>query len=194
MGAKDYDTLSIDCGLLPGTGLETPGILRRAAVNVPLPECGGGGHARNTARHGRERRNAGRRIHLPAQTKPPQQDGAALFDQAALMRHVGDDRELLKEIVELFLETVPHLLKDIRDAVGREDDNGLRTAAHALRGAARNFYAPGVEQAALALEQMGQSRALRGASSAYAELEKELDKVRPLLQAMLPDDGSGGTS
>ena len=124
-------------------------------------------------------------------TKPLQDRDSEVFDQTALMHLVGGDRDLLKEIVGLFLETAPSLLQGIRDAAGRGDSSGLTTAVHALRGAARNFYAPRIEQATLVLEQMGQSRDLQNALAACVALETELDKLRPLLLSMLRDAEDG---
>ena len=101
------------------------------------------------------------------------------------MRHVGDDLDLLRDIVNLFLESAPQLLKEIRDAVAVADGERVELAAHALRGAARNFFTAGVEDAALVLETMGRSRDLAHAKSACGVLATELDKLRSLLLSML---------
>jgi HPt (histidine-containing phosphotransfer) domain-containing protein len=128
---------------------------------------------------------------LPTQTEPPPERACEVFDKAALILHVGGDGELLKEIVELFLETAPPLLRGIQSAVGRGDGRGLKTAAHTMRGSAKDFYAPTLERAALVLEQIGESQAFDGAEIAYAVLEKEFNKLSPSLLSMLRESKQG---
>jgi HPt (histidine-containing phosphotransfer) domain-containing protein len=101
------------------------------------------------------------------------------------MHHVGGDRELLREIIEIFLTTAPQMLADVRGAVVSGDSRKVEQAAHALRGAARNFFSASVEQAALVLEAMGRNRDLADARSAFGVLAAEVDKLRSLLAVML---------
>jgi HPt (histidine-containing phosphotransfer) domain-containing protein len=122
---------------------------------------------------------------LPAQTKSPPSQETPLFDAAALMHHVGGDRELLREIIEIFLATAPQMLTDARGAVMSGDCQKVERAAHALRGAARNFFSARVDQAALALETMGRSRDLAEAKSAFGILAAGLDKLCSSLELML---------
>lgn len=112
--------------------------------------------------------------------------GAACFDEAALLHHVGGDLELLREVVEIFLATVPQMLADVRDGVTNGDCQKVEGAAHALRGTASNFVAARVEQAALVLETMGRSRDLAQAARACGVLEAELDKLRFSLGRCFP--------
>jgi HPt (histidine-containing phosphotransfer) domain-containing protein len=122
---------------------------------------------------------------LPPPTKSPGSQEILFFDAAALMHHVGGDRELLREIIEIFLATVPQMLADVRGAVISGDCRKVEQAAHALRGAARNFFSASVDQAALVLEAMGRSRDLADARSAFGGLAAEVDKLRSLLELML---------
>lgn len=121
---------------------------------------------------------------MPAQTKPPPSQELSFLDAASLMKHVGGDRELLRDIVEIFLATVPQLLTAIRSAVVSGDSQKVEQAAHALRGAARNFFSASVEQAALALETMGRNRDLADARSAFGRLAAAVDKLCSLLESM----------
>jgi HPt (histidine-containing phosphotransfer) domain-containing protein len=121
---------------------------------------------------------------LPAQTKPPPSQELFLFDPASLMNHVGGDGELLRDIIAIFLATVPQMLADIRGAVVSGDSRKVEQAAHALRGSARNFFSASVEQAAQALETMGRNRDLADARSAFGELAAAIDKLCSLLESM----------
>jgi HPt (histidine-containing phosphotransfer) domain-containing protein len=135
---------------------------------------------------GKQRRDriAERRIQLPAQTIPPPPQELSFLDAASLMQHVGGDRELLREIIAIFLSTVPQMLTDIRSAVVSGDSQKVEQAAHALRGSARNFFSASVEQAAQALETMGRNRDLADARSAFGRLAAAVDKLCSLLESM----------
>lgn len=104
------------------------------------------------------------------------------------MHHVGGDRELLREIIEIFLATAPQMFADVSDGVTSADHQKVERTAHALRGAVRNFFAPAAEQAALVLETMGRSRNLSQAANACGVLEAELDELRSSLKQMLSDE------
>lgn len=112
---------------------------------------------------------------MPVHTSPLHK--VEVFNKALLLRQLGNDRELLRDIVNLFLESAPPLLSDIKKAVARVDSPSLFEAAHALRGSARNFYAHTVEQAALALEVMAQKGHFLDAENAYRTLEVALDEL-----------------
>lgn len=122
---------------------------------------------------------------MPVPTKSPASQETLCCDAAALMHQVGGDREVLREIIEIFLATAPPMLSDVRGAVISGDCQKVEQAARALRGAARNFFSASVEQAALVLEAMGRSRDLADARSAFGVLAAEVDKLRSLLELML---------
>jgi len=122
---------------------------------------------------------------LPPQTKSPPSQETPGCDAAALMHHVGGDRQLLREMIEIFLATAPQMLTDARDAVLSGDCQKVERAAHALRGAASNFYSARVDQAALALETMGRCRDLADVKGAFGVLAAEFDQLRSSLERML---------
>jgi hypothetical protein len=61
-------------------------------------------------------------------------------------------------------------------------------AAHALKGAATTFAAPGTYEAALRLEEMGRAGELSAALEALAALKQEFGRLRPAL-ALLVESG-----
>jgi two-component system sensor histidine kinase/response regulator len=105
------------------------------------------------------------------------------FDEATLLECVEGDTELLREVVELFLEDSPRLLDEVRTAVEAGDASVLKRAAHTLKGAASNFGAAAVVTAALELETMGRTDDLTGAGPARDRLEVAL---RALTDALAP--------
>lgn len=95
-------------------------------------------------------------------------------DEAAVLKVVGGDRVLLREIVVLFLEDYPKKLTEISDALGRNDAQAVEFAGHALKGAAMTLCAHRVVERALSVEQMGRAAELQPVSNALARLEQEL--------------------
>jgi HPt (histidine-containing phosphotransfer) domain-containing protein len=119
----------------------------------------------------------------PLATAPP---SGGVLEMTRLLERVGGNRRALAGLVRLFLADQPRLLRRIRRAIGQRDARGLRTSAHALKGAVSNFAAPAATAAAQRLQQIGESGDLDGARSACVHLEQELERVRRALSALLP--------
>ena len=100
--------------------------------------------------------------------------GDAAVDEAAVLKMVGGDRELLREMIALFLEDYPKRVAEITDALRRNDAEAVEFAAHAVKGAAMTLCAHRVVEMALSIEKMGRDAELQSASAALAALEREL--------------------
>lgn len=79
-------------------------------------------------------------------------DSPQTFNPATLMEQFANDQELLREAAHQFLEDLPHYLSRIRTAFEKNDRNGVKTSTHALKGAASNFHAQALVEAAQTLE------------------------------------------
>jgi two-component system sensor histidine kinase/response regulator len=99
------------------------------------------------------------------------------FDEAALWTRVDGDQELMAEVVRVFLEDCPARLVAIRQAIERRDSEAIRTAAHALKGAAGNLSATGLFEAARVLERLGVESRLDAAEGAWRQLAAEAANV-----------------
>jgi PAS domain S-box-containing protein len=104
-----------------------------------------------------------------------------VFDPTALLEHVEGDRELLAEIVRLFLQESPQQLAELRRAAEGGEIATFTRAAHTLKGTLGIFAASGPYAAALALEKMGRDGDLSRAAEGCRKLENEVDRLRPLL-------------
>ena len=105
-------------------------------------------------------------------------------DREALLERVAGDVDLLRELVELFLDDSLGLVDRIRQAVTRKDADDLEKAAHGLKGSVLNFGAKTVADIAQALETMGRNRDITKAQNVVAELEKQIEALRAELKAM----------
>ncbi|MEQ1883504.1 MAG: Hpt domain-containing protein [Bryobacteraceae bacterium] len=108
----------------------------------------------------------------------------SLVDREAALVRVGGDKELLHEIAQIFLEDYPKSLADLRDAGTRGDANRVERTAHGLKGAAANFGAQPVVDAALTLEKMGRQHDLSGFTAALGALERTLSQFKHELEEL----------
>ena len=113
---------------------------------------------------------------------------SSIFDRQVALARVGDDEELLYELIGLFLAESPAWRNDARVAAARGDAVGLHRAAHTIKGAVGYFGAAEASAAALRLEELGRAGDLAAATAAVAELEQALDR----LTAALRGAGPGG--
>jgi two-component system, sensor histidine kinase and response regulator len=106
------------------------------------------------------------------------------LDESLALSRVGGDHELLREVVELFLNDYPQSLDKIRNAVNAHDPAALEHHAHSLKGSVSTFGAQQAFDAAFALEAKGRSGDLTGAEDSLQNLENVFAALRPELIAL----------
>lgn len=109
-----------------------------------------------------------------------------LFDREAALARVGDDEELLAELVKIFLDDYPNSLVAIEAALAHKNPIELERAAHSLKGAVANFGADAVVKEAYELEQRGRAGDLTNATENLGRLHeviRQLDyELRPIAE------------
>jgi two-component system, sensor histidine kinase and response regulator len=110
--------------------------------------------------------------------------GSKALDVTAALEHVEGDRELLEELVHLFVEGSPASLQDIQQALGERDAHRLERLAHTMKGSSASLGANRVSEAALVLEMRARSGALENAGELIDSLKAELDRVLPELESL----------
>jgi HPt (histidine-containing phosphotransfer) domain-containing protein len=116
--------------------------------------------------------------------EPPSRNApldGSIIDIEAAAEHLGGDYSILGEIAGLCIEEHPKLLEAIRSALDAGDAVQVGSAAHTVKGMLANFSAARAVAAALALERIGKSGDLAEARPALAELEREIDRILPIL-------------
>lgn len=106
-----------------------------------------------------------------------------IFDKAAILENIGDDRELLDQLMELFLQRYQPMLEDIRATMAQNDHRALEKAAHLLKGVAANLCAPEVVLASSQLEALGRLGALLDAPVIYRQLHASVLRLAQALEA-----------
>ena len=108
-----------------------------------------------------------------------------LAGRPAFLSGLGDDIDLARKLVSIFLEQSPRLMSDIRAAIAAGDASELRRAAHALKGTISNFPLGPARGAAAQMETFGYDGDLAGAREALPLLEQEVERLQSLLPAMI---------
>jgi HPt (histidine-containing phosphotransfer) domain-containing protein len=108
-----------------------------------------------------------------------------VFDMTEALENVGEDMDLLKEIVEIFLKDFPNQIEQIQEGILAGDSNAVEQAAHSLKGSVANFAAKRTHEAAYRLEVLGREGNLEEAKEALADLEREIGELEAALKAVL---------
>ncbi len=111
----------------------------------------------------------------------PEGEPPPVLDRSGVLGRVGNDRQLLRQVADLFLGDCPRLLEAVRRASAGGDAPGLARAAHSLKGALGNLGAVTAATAALAAEDAGLRGDLAGAADTVTALEEEAGRFRQAL-------------
>jgi HPt (histidine-containing phosphotransfer) domain-containing protein len=115
--------------------------------------------------------------HAHARFGLPGAAGLCVLDRAATLGRMDNDRQLLGELIDLFLAREQTLLGQVWDAWRRRDAEGLRRACHALKGQV-SFFGAGTLAEALGLLHR------RGGAGEPAQVEGELTALDRQFQAL----------
>lgn len=97
---------------------------------------------------------------------------------AELLEIMDNDDELLKECMADFLNDYPEMLAQIRSAIVSGNAEDLEVTAHAMKGSLKYLAAFAAADFAFQLETLGKAGGTTGAETAFADLEKECEKIR----------------
>jgi HPt (histidine-containing phosphotransfer) domain-containing protein len=117
---------------------------------------------------------------MPAETAGAL-DGS-VFDLVSLLRRLMGDRELAGLLLKGFLADAPAQVQLLRACIDREDGNGVRLQAHALRGSAATVAAEAVRAVAAAIEIAAGAAQIERCRELLAGLDTELDRFRAAVQ------------
>ncbi len=106
-----------------------------------------------------------------------------VVDLQSLLEGLGDDRILLKQVLDIFREDCPKLMRDIRSAYERGDHEMLRASAHSLKGMLGGLGAAAAFEAALEIENAGRRLQTLGDLQGLHTLKKETERVLEALDS-----------
>ena len=112
---------------------------------------------------------------------------ATAWDAAGLLRTLRDNRPAAARVVRAFLEDVPRVAAELREAVTSGHRVGLQHQAHRLKGNAGILRAKALRDAAEALGRIADGEDLSPAALQLAALEQHLAQLCGELKAFLED-------
>ncbi|MFO8033072.1 MAG: response regulator [Desulfohalobiaceae bacterium] len=108
-----------------------------------------------------------------------------VFQEAELLERVGEDKEVMREILESVLKDAPDRLESLKKAVEARNLQEVHSLAHSIKGMAGNISAPRVRETAFKLETLGANQELSGMEELISELENEFALLQKALQDTL---------
>jgi len=108
-----------------------------------------------------------------------------VFDLDEALENIGGDMDLLKEILEIFLDDYPNQMEQIQKGILAGDSKAVEQAAHSLKGSVANFAAGRAREAAYRVEVLGREGNLGEAKEALADLEREIGELEAAMNAAL---------
>jgi HPt (histidine-containing phosphotransfer) domain-containing protein len=106
------------------------------------------------------------------------------FDSALLLREYGDE-DLVRDLAQLLVDTVPEQINAVTTAVKAGDGAALRKAAHKLRGSIVAFGMDEAVERARRLEAMGATGDLSDAVDLSDQLVADVRSLRDSASAWL---------
>jgi PAS domain S-box-containing protein len=109
---------------------------------------------------------------------PATKTGAEVpFNRARVLRSLGGDEGLLREILQLFSSEAALMLHAVREACDRGQSEAIRQTAHKLRGALLNIAADEAAAVAATLEEQGRAGDTAGARAGYPNLASGVEQL-----------------
>lgn len=109
--------------------------------------------------------------------------GYSSIDVPKIEENFEGMEDVLKELIQSFLEKLPGMMEKIRHSIEGKDLKLIQQSAHALKGAISHFYPLKVTSILIELESFGKKN-MEGTESVYQkidalllDLEKELNLV-----------------
>ena len=106
-------------------------------------------------------------------------------DLPRLLDQIGGDFKIARKLMDMFLQSLPEQLTEIRSAVARRDDGTLVHAVHAVKGAVANFATGTAYAAARRLEQAARKADWAEIGPAQSEFEQQMNALVEQLEAHL---------
>jgi PAS domain S-box-containing protein len=107
---------------------------------------------------------------------------APIFDKTELIMRLGNDQELFKEVIALFLETTPDRIRLLKSALNEDNAESAKFHAHSLKGAFANIAAHSLRDMSLAVESAVKKNEMNQARSLISDLENNFEQFRRVLE------------
>jgi two-component system sensor histidine kinase/response regulator len=121
----------------------------------------------------------------PAKSRASMPAAGDTVDRGALLADFGGRMDLLKDVVDVFLEDAPSILARLKEALQNNNAVDVAAAAHALKGSVGLFSQGDAYECARRLEQLGRSGDLTGGEAVGEELAASVSRLTTELRALI---------
>jgi len=108
-----------------------------------------------------------------------------VFDYDDFLDRIDGDVDLLKEVIEIFLEDTPGLLANLYSGIKRDDTKAVERAAHTLKGATANISAKRLQQLSHHVQRMLKKNGAAQLESFIGDFEENFEKLDRVLRGYL---------
>lgn len=105
-----------------------------------------------------------------------------ILDLDEVMERVQNDKELLIELIEIFLEDCPGKIKGLREAARSNNRQQVADIAHSLKGSSGNLAAKRIATLFLQIEQKGKNDDMTNIPQILDEIEGHLKDLKSYLE------------
>ena len=100
-----------------------------------------------------------------------------IIDLEKSLVRLGHDQELLRDLIQIFLDDHVAMVAQVNESYNNKDPEGLRHAAHSLKGLVSNFEALRCVEAASQLETIAAENRWDEGEEAISQLTAEVEQV-----------------
>jgi CheY-like chemotaxis protein/HPt (histidine-containing phosphotransfer) domain-containing protein len=123
--------------------------------------------------------------------EPEKEEQTVLFDYDNMLSRVMGDKNIVRKILDVYVDDIPKRIQDLKDAVRMREDKKTLTAAHTIKGASANVsvnnvrnYAALIEEKAKSADYQSIEEMLPVLDTAFAEAVSEIHiKIRSASEA-----------
>jgi signal transduction histidine kinase/CheY-like chemotaxis protein/HPt (histidine-containing phosphotransfer) domain-containing protein len=105
-----------------------------------------------------------------------------IFDELEMLERLGNNPELLQEIMKMALDDFPLRLELLREALKTGDRMSMKRVAHTIKGMAANLAAPRLQQTAGQLENQTAETAFERLQVVAAAVEEQITELMERIQ------------
>lgn len=123
---------------------------------------------------------------INAQLEPQSHDD---FDLGAALESLDNEVDLLLEQMQFLVNDGPDLIRQIGQAIAKNEPRTLEIAAHRLKGLLARYAYPSAVELALDLENIGKQGTVESARAAYERLIPLVDRLVEAIRAFMSQHG-----
>ena len=116
----------------------------------------------------------------PVDTQPVEED---VFDRLALLERVGGDKDILNDIIAMFIEDIPVQLEELKQGIKENNAAIIRGQGHKIKGVSATVGAKAMRQAAYEIELAGTDDKLDCIPGLVAKLEQEFERLKEVAKS-----------